>query len=462
MTRKSLLNDEERNALLWLFKDAYGDKSGRELAELLSDRSINDVIGKDISRDTFVSRVSEYRNGKFPKRRETLKRHIALLDYRDFEHLLKDYRKATGSSSSRFDIPISQDIRKRCREDDNLRRKFLQQKNEQDYRNGMGAIVYIRDYIKRRGHSLPDVGKPSRQVIIEKSGKRLKAPKELISISVNPEGPNNTKYILGGTIPKGDLIDSEGSHLRLILDETDWHTVSRTDEIVFQRNDAGHEARLKFGALDPEHNVVPYNFTGLYILRFSDGSVLAMKRSPRVKYYPNTLDISGGEQFKPEDLRDKNRAIENWARRAIFEEVFPFRRSEQIQDLIQEVSQSFFGYTNLLSIGYCVLDCSYPIFVLIQSEWTSNQYLNYIQDVLDKDEFLSFDKEGQKLIMTQNQLVRYARGHSVDAQIVYDQTKDQRPVPGKSGESLKLQWSKNTVHPMTPARLHMLFHALEI
>jgi hypothetical protein len=463
--RNNKIMPEEKAAIDWLLNVEYQGMKNIQIASSMFSQQEHIALGQTYSESTLEKIVSQYRSREYHSLRSKVEGIIRLLGFPNLQALVSKYRSQTHGQSAESDLV--EELFKRTVRDAEEAAIYLHDRQEFNL-HSVGSVILVRDWMKARGHPLPDHGYKSHQVVFEKTGKRLVAPEALVSLEPRTDA-NNPKFVLSNMIPELDVIDADVGSVILEVDDTDWHTVSSTDSLIYLRNEEGRAARLRFGDHNPRKNRVPYNFTGLYLLRFADEEVFAMKRSSGVKYYPDSIDISGGEQFKPEDFRDKSKVLLNWAYRTIFEEVFPFRDKRENEDERNAViDQDFIRYVNLFGIGYHVLDCSFPLFIFIQSNWTSDQYTSFLRNLEDRKRsgarnnyLLRVDKEGTRLLFTPRQIELFAKGFEVQPKIVFHQNKGHEMLIERSGGALPVQWKGDNVHPMTAMRLHLLFHALD-
>ncbi len=149
--------------------------------------------------------------------------------------------------------------------------------------------------------------------VIDPSPILARIPGGLFPLGANES--NDTKFVLASY--SRPFKDNEGD-LTLSFVRTDWqtHNTVRNSKNGVEADD---QLALEFGSLDVEMNRVPSSVGLHYIVRFEDGSVLLLKRSPDIAHDKNKWSISGEEQFKIEDF--EGGTLERVFRRALCEEV---------------------------------------------------------------------------------------------------------------------------------------------
>lgn len=133
--------------------------------------------------------------------------------------------------------------------------------------------------------------------------------------------PNRAKYGIS-KLPVGTT-DDESRIVEFF--ETDWQTwISVRDRVS---NDS--DLRADLTSLTPEKSHLPQSMSYQFLVRFSGGQILAMKRNSNLASHPDTWSFSGEEQICERDFAfSSNNAAENLVRRAFVEEVFGSRDNE--------------------------------------------------------------------------------------------------------------------------------------
>ncbi len=224
--------------------------------------------------------------------------------------------------------------------------------------------------------------------------------------------------------------------------------------------------------------------TALYVLRFRDGWILRVERSPHVDYYPQTFDISGGEQLRKDDFyleaaqvkpRPPEDVASTWLRRAIFEEAFPLVAADNDADRHEILAarksiegQRFFSSIELSAIGYNVLDCSFPLFFSVISGWEHQRYLSEIERLRENRtrHGVSFrvDPEGRLFLFEEQSLDALVAGSPIAIKPVHFK----KPPRGRGAREagagkdgmLRISLPADRWHAMTAARLYLLHEAM--
>jgi hypothetical protein len=134
--------------------------------------------------------------------------------------------------------------------------------------------------------------------------------------------PNQRKYGIR-RLPLGPMDDEN-----LIVDffETDWNTWMSVRTKIESDPDLRHE----LSHVIPEKNLIPQSMSLQFLVRFSNGDILAMKRKEGLASEPNSWSLSGEEQLHEHDFLSRSvGAAEYLFRRAFIEEVFGHRVADE-------------------------------------------------------------------------------------------------------------------------------------
>jgi hypothetical protein len=128
--------------------------------------------------------------------------------------------------------------------------------------------------------------------------------------------PNNVKFSLSGV----SFVTLDSPFLTLDLKRTDYFTVRS----VLSALAAKPELRIELGAVDPASNRIPHSLCLHYVVRFSGGEVLCMRRDPRSAYHGRLWSFSGEEQLSASDFNYGSPGLSLF-QRAFCEEVLTLR-----------------------------------------------------------------------------------------------------------------------------------------
>jgi hypothetical protein len=263
------------------------------------------------------------------------------------------------------------------------------------------------------------------QLLIDSNPILAHIPGGLLPLAENDS--NDTKFVLSGH--SGPFKDNEDD-LTLSFVRTDWqtHNTVRNSGYGVEKD---NELALEFGSLDVEMNRVPSSVGLHYIVRFEDGSVLLLKRSPRIAHDPNKWSISGEEQFKVEDFAEGT--LERVFRRTLCEEVVGLfdrnpgtldrRWSEHVSDKIK--TMKLWG---LVFEEYaCVTSC----FGFYQFGISRTEFVDWHKELVDRC-VGTRDNEGKLYHTTTEELDRLLRVGTCQAWRLFEHSS--APVTLDSGQ----------------------------
>jgi hypothetical protein len=84
------------------------------------------------------------------------------------------------------------------------------------------------------------------------------------------------------------LVTLDSPALVLDLQRTDYFTLMSILPSITQNS----RLRMKFGSLHPPLNHIPHSFCLHFVVRFSDGNILCMRRHPKASYHKNLWSFS--------------------------------------------------------------------------------------------------------------------------------------------------------------------------
>jgi hypothetical protein len=138
--------------------------------------------------------------------------------------------------------------------------------------------------------------------------------------------PNKKKYGIQ-RLPSGTMDDEDYT---IEFSQTDWNTWMSVRPII----EKNVELRHSLSSLLPQTNKLPQSTSLHFVVRFSNGDVLALKRGPDVKSEANKWSFSGEEQLDEEDFKRSYASgigvIEQLFRRSFIEEVFGNQTEDDI------------------------------------------------------------------------------------------------------------------------------------
>lgn len=228
--------------------------------------------------------------------------------------------------------------------------------------------------------------------------------------------------------------------LKLAVEETDFFTI----QSVRPQVESSSDFRSSWGSLTPSKNRIPHSLCLHFLVRFSDGSLLALHNDPSKAYEGGSWSVSAEEQIKKTDI-DDDRPIEHHFRRALLEEVFGLsndqkpvnKRWEEVEHLVQGLRiYSLFveeRINNFCLLGVCQLVVNCDAFV----KWTQSKIL--------EGEY-SRDKEGKMYWLPESEVEKLFAEDAGHAIWVF-------------GDSSKLVTGKE-LHPTSRYRLYRLLKAV--
>ena len=204
--------------------------------------------------------------------------------------------------------------------------------------------------------------------------------------------------------------------LRLSVGTTTWEYATKTQAALQRRLEPTTDtaAILKIEeerhaliahALDPSDPTPFPNILCLHVVCLTrDNDFLALDRSKGLHFFGGTLSISFEEQMAIKDFQSqRNRAAEEWFRRAICEEIFPLRRYASEPDTVWPMISS---HVKSMRIWSGILEETLPNFALLGvcKLGLSASELADVQNDLLLDPKNEFDNEGKHFYMTKSQV----------------------------------------------------------
>lgn len=224
--------------------------------------------------------------------------------------------------------------------------KFAQINNHNGLIVGSVIEIMVHPMISSKA-DISDIGWNPEDVRIKLDEKKPDFNVNAIYNSLDRQAPTQTesfKYCLAEEkqVTKDDCILDY-----LIFQRTDYLIVKEISQLIPSKP----LLRQDLGSLNPVKHQLPNSFCLHYVIEFSDGSVLLLKRRDSLErrdsldYYPNTFSISGEEQISEVDFRTGN--LLNLFKRALIEEVFPLvvkhknldTENEQINKMYKKINE---------------------------------------------------------------------------------------------------------------------------
>jgi hypothetical protein len=141
--------------------------------------------------------------------------------------------------------------------------------------------------------------------------------------------PNGVKFSLVAS----SFVTTDSPRLVLETRRTDYFTLRSVLPLVR----ADPDVRAQFGNLDPSRNRIPHSLCLHYVVRFSTGDVLCMRRDSRAAYHGNLWSFSGEEQLADQDFETALPCLSLF-RRAFCEEVLALRDDAPLEDRWREAA----------------------------------------------------------------------------------------------------------------------------
>jgi len=165
---------------------------------------------------------------------------------------------------------------------------------------------------------ISDVGWDSEELILNDLQEEFDSKSLLKSVGGFKEfdPPNGRKYCLVDT----SFITLDSPALAFDLRYTNYFTLKSVLPALAQNS----QLRAEYASLQPSLNHIPHSLCLHYILRFSDGEILCMRRHPKAAYHANLWSFSGEEQLSDLDFELPNPA-QSFFQRTFCEEVLALR-----------------------------------------------------------------------------------------------------------------------------------------
>jgi hypothetical protein len=268
-----------------------------------------------------------------------------------------------------------------------------------------GRTFELRNWIFPR-RSVPENGLSESEITIEKPSTRFSnfdaSIVDVPTVSkLTAEKSNNGKKVsLVGLFPALDVSDENLRVVRLTTAESDYYT--NMGALATIQNDRA--IRHRNMSIKPEAHRIPNAISIHYVIRFSDGKLLASHRSKDMAYDPEHVSFSGNEQLKPEDF-ESDRPLEMWLLRSMLEEVFPLRKFSIDSPEALEAA-SLIALSRFLSLYLEEKVGNFGLVCFVQFNVSSAVFAaKYYGRRLNSS--FGEDKEGKPYLMTEAELARF-------------------------------------------------------
>lgn len=182
--------------------------------------------------------------------------------------------------------------------------------------------------------------------------------------------PNGVKFSLVGT----SYVTSDSPRLSLETERTDYFTLRSILPLV--KSDPA--VRADFGSLDPSHSRIPHSLCLHYVVRFSNGDVLCMRRDVRAAYHGGLWSFSGEEQVADRDFEIATPCLSLF-QRTFCEEVLALRDETPLDErwrIASPIVQTMRLWSvfveerihNFSLLGLFQLNCEPPEFVTLHND----------------------------------------------------------------------------------------------
>jgi hypothetical protein len=184
--------------------------------------------------------------------------------------------------------------------------------------------------------------------------------------------PNGLKFCLYDT----SFVTLDSPALVLDLQRTDYFTLMSILPGITQNS----KLRMKFGSLHPPLNQIPHSFCLHFVVRFSDGNILCMRRHPKATYHKNLWSFSGEEQLSDSDFYFRTTGLSLF-QRAFCEEVLALR------------DQSPATLTERWAIASPLVKNMHLWSIFLEEQIFNYSAFGFFQLEVDTQEFVSFHNE---------------------------------------------------------------------
>jgi hypothetical protein len=345
----------------------------------------------------------------------------------------------------------------------------------------VGSILQVRNFFLHP-ETAAERGVPLRAVDLVNTHREFLAPQALRIGRMAQGVTSGKKYVLSDIDPP-DLFDAWSGRVTLQVEETSYQSViesdpstanefagnkdlDNNDEVVKLRASLSPFAnRLEWGRPAPSMSQVPYSVTLFFTILLADNSVLALRRTNTTQWYPNSIELSGGEGLSPQDFDEDGSqfsVMEQWLMRGVGQEFLPTRGLSRYNRRVCAEQLKIAG--KLYAIGYAEMDCSFPIFVVARSALDRKGYLDVVHKQLSDRPGSEFDKEGTIGIFTPEEIYDLLVRGATEGKLLCTRGKGQKQTvflnPVSSDSAMRVRLNPKDLHPMTPFRLKLALDAL--
>lgn len=278
------------------------------------------------------------------------------------------------------------------------------------------SAIEIRSNVLSGGEvrELCNSGWDAGNVSIVTTGREFEFDRNLIDESFSKQGTNRKKYCLSKVEPP-DFLDAHEDWLKIHVDETRYHTVME----VLPSIKSNKSLRHVLTDITLQNHGIPHAFCLHFVLRFSDGCVLCMKRSTGVDYEQGKWSITEEEQLREEDLSGQRAAGIEWFDRAVFEEAFELGKP-QVRDEWENTIRSKIAFQRIWSVIAEEKYGSFGLAGIVQFYVDSFEYADLRNQINRDYPFAKPDPEGNLFIMEHSDLITLAETGSCQVSHVFD------------------------------------------
>jgi hypothetical protein len=201
--------------------------------------------------------------------------------------------------------------------------------------------------------------------------------------------PNGVKFCLSDT----SIAILDSPDLVLDLQRTDYFTLMSILPSIKQNS----KLRMKFGSLSPPLNQIPHSLCLHFVVRFSDGNILCMRRRPKAAYHKNLWSFSGEEQLSDSDFIFKTTGLSLF-QRTLCEEVLALRdKSPATLAERWAIASPLVKNMRLWSIFLEEQIFNFSVFGFYQLEYDTQEFVSFHNDLINRG-IGTRDKEGDYFV----------------------------------------------------------------
>lgn len=248
--------------------------------------------------------------------------------------------------------------------------------------------------------------------------------------------PNGIKFSLVAT----SYVTSDSPHLSLETQQTNYFTLRSVLPLV--KSDPA--VRVEFGRLDPSQSRIPHSLCLHYVVRFSSGEVVCMRRDVRAAYHGGLWSFSGEEQVAGRDFETATPCLSLF-QRTFCEEVLALRDDTPLEER-WKIASGTIQAMRLWSVFIEERIHNYSLLGLFQLNCEPSRFVALHNELVDRG-IGTRDREGDLYLVKDSALLRL---------LVEGQCKAQRLFQGAEEEDVRAE----NLHPTSRYRLFRLLRAV--